>query len=329
MLRHSCHGAVCGGGTALVSAAVDIAWLESFLALVEHGSFTRAAEAQHISQPAFSRRIRALELWFGEDLVDRSRFPVTLTPAGVTVRAGAVQTVAGLTAVRDEIRGRQRSPADAVRVAVTHSLATSFFTEWWARCGDERTIPCELLPSNTLDAYDSLLHGGCDLLLAYADPASPPSLPQSDVEWLVVATDQLAPFSATIGRRAAFTLPGTRSSPVPTVVHGPGAFLGRVTDRVLQGQELFLSPVVQSDLTSALAAFVRAGVGVGWLPELLAAGGRLQRIGDPTLSARLEIRLYRMRRERIPRHAAAVWRGAAERAAVRRGAVTSPRDTPG
>lgn len=301
---------------------MDIGWLESFLALVEHSSFTRAAEAQHISQPAFSRRIRALELWFGEDLVDRSRFPVTLTPAGAKVRVGAVQTVAGLAAVRDEIRGRQRSPRDAVRVAVTHSLATSFFTDWWARCGDERTIPCVLLPSNTLDAYDSLLHGGCDLLLAYADPARPPSLPEGDVEWLAVATDRLAPFSAVTGRRAAFAVPGSRSNPVPMVIHGPGAFLGRVTDRVLQGRELFLSPVVQCDLTCALAAFVYAGVGVGWLPELLVApgvaDGRLRRVGDQELSARLEIRLYRVRQERVPRHVAAVWRGAAERAAAAR-----------
>ncbi|MET9352921.1 LysR family transcriptional regulator [Streptomyces sp. NPDC006617] len=45
---------------------MDIGWLESFLALVEHGSSARAAEAQHVSQPAFSRRIRALEIWFGE-----------------------------------------------------------------------------------------------------------------------------------------------------------------------------------------------------------------------------------------------------------------------
>jgi hypothetical protein len=66
---------------------VDIAWLESFLALIEHGSFTRAAEAQHVSQPAFSRRIRALETWFGEALVDRSTYPVTLTPAAASVPA--------------------------------------------------------------------------------------------------------------------------------------------------------------------------------------------------------------------------------------------------
>ncbi len=34
------------------TALEDLNWLESFLALLEHGSFTKAAKAQHLSQPA-------------------------------------------------------------------------------------------------------------------------------------------------------------------------------------------------------------------------------------------------------------------------------------
>lgn len=289
----------------LDSRAVDITWLESFLALVEHESFTRAAEAQHISQPAFSRRIRALELWFGEELVDRSTFPVALTPAGATVRAGAVKTVAELSAVRDELRGRQRTPRNAVRVVATHTLATTFFAGWWSRCGGGPGI---LLPSNTLDGYDALLHGGCDLLLAYADPALPGSMLDADVQWLVVGTDRLAPYTAAGADR---TLPGSATAPVPMVTHGSGAFLGRVTDRILATAQLHLTPVMQSDLTAALAAMVTAGMGIGWLPESLAAQG-LRPIGDPSLVARLEIRLYRLRTAAPSPAVDAVWQAAAE-----------------
>ncbi|WP_285489654.1 LysR family transcriptional regulator [Amycolatopsis taiwanensis] len=298
---------------------MDIGWLESFLALAEHESFTRAAAAQHISQPAFSRRIRALEGWFGEALVDRSTFPVALTPAGAKVRASAIQMLAGLGAVQEEIRGRHRTPRDAVRVAVTHTLATTYFPAWWARCGDPRPIPCSLLATNTLDGYDLLVQGGCDLLLAYADPAGPPSVPDADVEWIVVAGDRLAPYSSVTGGQVDYTLPGTPGSPVPVVTHGQGAFLGRVTDRILAQRDLHLTPTVQSDLTSALTALVHAGLGVGWLPENLAspgvAEGALRQVGDATLTARLEIRLYRMRRERMFRHVATIWRNAAKLAA--------------
>lgn len=295
---------------------MNVAWLESFLALIEHGSFTRAAEVQHLSQPAFSRRIRALELWFGAELVDRSTFPVALIPAGVRVRASATETVFGLDTARDEIRGRQRTPRDAVRVSITHTLAMTFFAGWWAQLGDRGTTPCLLLPSNTFDAYDALIHGGCDLLLTYADPSHPLSVPNADVEWIVVATDRLAPYSSVSGQRPDFQLPGTVSSPVPLVTHGQGAFLGRVTERVLSGRDLHLRPIVQSDLTAALAQLVFAGVGVGWLPELLAApgiaAGTLQQVGDSSLSTQLEIRLHRRPSDRVSQKASAVWHSAAK-----------------
>ncbi|MGX1778285.1 LysR family transcriptional regulator [Nocardia brasiliensis] len=291
---------------------MDIAWLECFLALTVHENFTRAAESQHISQSAFSRRIRALELWFGEDLVDRSTFPIALTPAGAKVRAGAIQAVAGLSGVRDEIRGRQSAPRDAVRIAITHSLATTYFVDWWSRCGGG---PCILLPANTLDAYDALLHGGCDLLLAYVDPVAPLAVPDRDADWILVGTDRLTPFAATT---AEHVLPGTESAPVPMVTHGSGAFLGRITDRILVDRRLHVRPVMQSDLTSALAAMVVAGIGVGWLPEYLMAqairDGTVQSLGGSDLSADLEIRLYRILGDRSARRADTAWQSAAAHA---------------
>jgi len=50
---------------------MDIMWLEDFIKLADEGNFSRAAEARNLTQPAFSRRIRALEDWVGATLVDR------------------------------------------------------------------------------------------------------------------------------------------------------------------------------------------------------------------------------------------------------------------
>jgi hypothetical protein len=58
---------------------MELAWLEDFIALVEAGNFLRAAERRYITQPAFSRRIRALEAWVGAPLFDRTP-TVHLTP---------------------------------------------------------------------------------------------------------------------------------------------------------------------------------------------------------------------------------------------------------
>jgi DNA-binding transcriptional LysR family regulator len=61
---------------------MDTKWFEDFLAVVEEGGFTRAAERRAVSQPAFSRRIKALEDWVGASLFDRATHSVTLTAAG-------------------------------------------------------------------------------------------------------------------------------------------------------------------------------------------------------------------------------------------------------
>lgn len=57
-------------------------WLDDFLVLAASGNFSRAAELRHMTQPAFSRRIRALEDWLGLVLFDRGSHPATLTEAG-------------------------------------------------------------------------------------------------------------------------------------------------------------------------------------------------------------------------------------------------------
>jgi LysR family hydrogen peroxide-inducible transcriptional activator len=50
--------------------------------LAEHGSFSRAAEAAHVTQPTLSAGIAELERIIGAPVVDRARSGVILTAAG-------------------------------------------------------------------------------------------------------------------------------------------------------------------------------------------------------------------------------------------------------
>ena len=63
--------------------ALSTRQLDAFVALAEHRSFTRAAMQCHLSQPAFSALIKALEDALGARLFDRSTRHVDLTPEGV------------------------------------------------------------------------------------------------------------------------------------------------------------------------------------------------------------------------------------------------------
>ena len=52
------------------------------LAVADHGNFTRAAEALHVSQPTLSQQIRQFEESLGVPLLDRSGRSVRPTDAG-------------------------------------------------------------------------------------------------------------------------------------------------------------------------------------------------------------------------------------------------------
>ncbi|QSP93745.1 LysR family transcriptional regulator [Marinobacter salinisoli] len=56
--------------------------LKAFLAIVDHGSFSEAAEALHLTQPAISKRLAALEHQLDATLLDRSQRHIGLTDAG-------------------------------------------------------------------------------------------------------------------------------------------------------------------------------------------------------------------------------------------------------
>ena len=63
-----------------LSLMAELKWLEDLLALMEEDSFTKAAARRHVTQPAFSRRIRQLENWLGVKLVDSTRKPIRILP---------------------------------------------------------------------------------------------------------------------------------------------------------------------------------------------------------------------------------------------------------
>src|SRR5205814_14223 len=72
---------------------MELYQLRSFAAVAELGHLTRAAEKLHISQPALSAQIKALEDELGVALFERTPSGMTLTPAGQRLRPEATKVV--------------------------------------------------------------------------------------------------------------------------------------------------------------------------------------------------------------------------------------------
>jgi DNA-binding transcriptional LysR family regulator len=89
---------------------VDLRKLRYFMAVAEHGNFSRAAEALHIAQPVLSRQIRALESELGATLLVRGRTGATLTAAGDQLARDAEPLLADAEALRRSVARAARGP---------------------------------------------------------------------------------------------------------------------------------------------------------------------------------------------------------------------------
>jgi DNA-binding transcriptional LysR family regulator len=100
--------------------------LRAFLALAEQRHFTRAAAQSHLSQPAFSALIRALEESLGQRLFERSTRHVELTVEGREFEASARRILAEIDAALDSARGYAGRERGRVAIALLPSLAAGW-----------------------------------------------------------------------------------------------------------------------------------------------------------------------------------------------------------
>src|SRR3954468_5639389 len=109
---------------------MKLRWLEDFLVLAEQRTFARAAAVRRVTQPAFGRRIRALEEWLGARLFVRSAQGAVLTPAGKFLRAPAEEPTRDLYPLRQATLEVADREASTLSVAATHALSFVFFPDW-------------------------------------------------------------------------------------------------------------------------------------------------------------------------------------------------------
>jgi DNA-binding transcriptional LysR family regulator len=101
--------------------------LRYFVAVAEELNFTRAARRLHLSQPALSKQIQALETALHAQLLQRNRREVTLTEAGEALLASArslLESWDGTTAAVAEAAGRE---ARVLRVGTLTSIGRALY----------------------------------------------------------------------------------------------------------------------------------------------------------------------------------------------------------
>ena len=250
---------------------METKWLEDFVSLAETRSFSRSAQLRHVTQPAFSRRIQALEAWAGTDLVDRSSYPTRLTPAGETLYAQSLEMLQALQTTRAMLRGHASAGLDVIEVAVPHTLAFTFFPAWVSSLREKfGPIKSRLIALNVHDAVMRLVEGSCDLLIAYHHPSQPFQLDADRYEMVTLGHETLAPYCrADAEGQPMFRLPGRPGQPLPYLGYAPGAYMGRITDLILKqaSTAIHLDRVYETDMAEGLKVMAMEGHGVAFLPQ--------------------------------------------------------------
>jgi len=291
---------------------MDTKWFEDLIAVASTGSLALGARKRHVTQPAFGRRIRALEAWAGMPLVDRSRRPIQLTEAGHKLVAQAQDTLQELEDVRTELFNTNQ-PDKVLRLATGRTLARSLVADWLQMI--RRSVSPEQIRVSTGGLSETLLwleQARADLLVAYHHPSIAQRPQGKGFLQKTLAQDKLVPV---MKRRVEPRTPSQRrtAATLPFLAYEPSLALGGlVQDHLARCPcPVRLEKVLECDSADALLEYTIKGMGVCWLPWSLAAPacrqGLLEVRWDRSMEIPFEVRLVRLRR-RLSDLAEKVWR---------------------
>lgn len=277
---------------------LETKWLEDFVALANTRSFSVSARQRHVTQPAFSRRIRALEQAVGVTLVDRSTTPITLTSEGQLFLVTARNLVEQLNESLGHLRGLSMA-REALDIVAAHSLALSFYPQWISRLQEGvGELPTRLVAMNVGEAIHILREGNCDLMLAYHDPYATMQLDAEVFPSFSVGQVKMLPVSiSSPDGSPRFSLDSEET--LPYLAYTQGAFLGRSVRMLLKNEPLRMNlrTVYETAMAEGLKGMVLQGVGLAWIPDFCIReelnSGKLVRAGCEKWDVPLEIRLYR------------------------------------
>lgn len=299
---------------------MNLIWLEDFLVLAASGNFSRAAAERHMTQPAFSRRIRALEDWLGVLLFDRSSQPAALTETGEWFRAVAQDILDRVGRVPEQARAVGEAGAATLRFASTHGLSFTFLPTWLRSLESGMALGPVQLVSDVMQHCEALLQQGrVQFLLGHWHAQVSGRLAPSEHPSVKVGTDMLLPVSAPDKTGRPLHRLGVKNKvPVPLLDYSAESGIGRIV-RALRGEALAQARgevLFTAHLASVLKSMALDGRGVAWLPTSLIEdelkSKRLVPAGDRTWVIPLEIRLFRSQAA-LPPAAEAFWRQVASR----------------
>lgn len=275
--------------------SINLHALRLFAGVVEHGGFSRAAAAMHISQPAVSRAVRELERQVGHPLLERGRpgargrptaVPgaggngdarggtrqagergVRLTDAGVALLAHARAIVAHERAAEEELRGLGTLERGRLRIGASTTIATYLLPPLVARFHREHPgVALRVTSANTRDIVARLRALEIDVALVEG-PVS-----EEGIEVTLWREDELVLIASPahpLARRGR--VPSGALGDELLIVREPGSGTRDVVSAALRRHGIRPARTLEVGSTEAIKQTVAAGLGVAIVSRAAAA----------------------------------------------------------
>ncbi len=248
---------------------MELRQLEYLVAVVEEGSFTRAAQRERVAQPAVSAQIQRLERQVGLPLLTRSRRDVRLTQAGAAMLPHARAALAAVRAAQqavDEVANLVRGTV-AIGTVTLHPVDVAGLMARFH--GEHPGVEISLRTDNSDVLLAELADGRLDATIVSIGVDEAPE----GLDWAVITDEIIEPaVSTSHPLRTRKTVSLQHLCEHPLISLPPGTGLRSRLDTVCAAAGLRPKIAFEASSPAELAELARHGLGVAILPRSMARG---------------------------------------------------------
>lgn len=245
-----------------------------FLALSRTLNFTRAAEDCHVSQPALTRAVQALEAELGGELIRRERAQSHLTELGRRMLPLMQQCYDAAVAAKTLASAVKKNEVALLPIAVSHSISMAAFVSPLSELF--RAYPGLQLKIRRGTAHDvlELLKQG-DVELAIAGPLGPV---WDRLDFWELFEEAMNPVVHREHRLSRVNGPGMHHLSGESLLLRAGCEMAASVAGLLEANAVSPATSHEVDTDDELFALLQANAGVAVLPDSAGGGAALQRL---------------------------------------------------
>lgn len=242
---------------------MDTNSLKAFVTIVDIGSFSEAAETLHLTQPAISKRLAALENQLGSPLVDRRQRHLQLTEAGSRLLPHARRILDELHNARVALSPDNDDIGGELDIIASHHIGLHHLPAWLRRFNREHPqVRLNLQFMESESAYVQMRKRNAELAFVTLS---------DDMDNNFVVYEQWAdPMVFVAGPEhplARLTAPGLADlSPYPALLPDTSTATYRVVSRLFLEQSLTLKPQMPTNYLETIKMMTSVGLGWSVLP---------------------------------------------------------------